>query len=418
MGGGGKAGERRGEVSRESLAGAPSATSSAPPALNAAARRHNSVEALFAARSSAVLAHDRSGFLALVDPTATAFAERQGRLYDELAKVPFASWSYDVIGEAAGLSTARKRALPGGSWIVRVTLQYTYAGATSPVNREQFFTLVPDGAGWLLAEDTDGSFSDLRTQRDIWDLGAITVAVGRRSLVIGTQETQRLLRYARAADRAVREVNEVWRPAWSRRPVVIVPQTQADMATVIDSDGKGLDQIAAVTTGHSQSGPTRGDRVVINPQAWSQLSSDGRHVVMTHEVTHLATRANTYRALPMWLSEGFSDYVAYGAVDVSERVVAQDLLRLVRDGDLPSSLPADQDFDSRRGDLGPAYEGAWLACRLIAEKYGEGKLVDLYLTLGDTTPSTVEADLRDVLGISEAELTDQWQSYLREIASR
>lgn len=120
----------------------------------------------------------------------------------------------------------------------------------------------------------------------------------------------------------------------------------------------------------------------------------------------------------MWLSEGFSDYVAYSAVDVSVRLVAQDLLALVRKGKMPKALPADREFDASRAELGPAYEGAWLVCRLIAQTYGEEKLVELYVALADRTAAPIDVVLRDVLGVTQAQLVADWQRYLNQLAAR
>ena len=413
-----KAGEKAGEVSERALFGGPDAPASPGPPLNAADNRRDAVEALFTARSQAVLARNKNVFLALVTAESPAFRQRQERMYDQLAKVPLSSWSYDVVGDGPALNAQRKQELPPGAWIVRVTLHYTFKGSPSAVDRDQYFTLVPYATGWLLADDEDAAAAGSATQLDIWDLGTITVVEGTKSLVIGDASPAALLEYAKAADRAVNDVDRIWHEGWTQHAVVIVPRSQADMAVLIDGDGKGLDQIAAVTTGQSHSGPTRGDRVVVNPRAWPQLTRVGREVVMTHEVTHLATRASTYRALPMWMSEGFSDYVAYSSVDVSERQVARELLAQVRNGQLPDALPQDDDFDAAHTELGPAYEGAWLICRMIAETYGEKTLVELYLALSDTTPGPVDADLRRVLGISQDQLLADWRDYLRRVAFR
>src|SRR4051794_12426758 len=50
------------------------------------------VAALLQRRSHAVLAHDRDAFLATVDPSGQAFRAGQEVLFDNLAKVPLASW--------------------------------------------------------------------------------------------------------------------------------------------------------------------------------------------------------------------------------------------------------------------------------------------------------------------------------------
>ena len=176
---------------------------------------------------------------------------------------------------------------------------------------------------------------------------------------------------AAEADRGVRDVGVVWQRPWSHHPVIVFPKSQSDMAALIGNDGKGLSQIAAVTTGSFESGLSRGDRVVVNPSAWRTLGSLGRRVVLAHEMTHLATRAITVDDVPIWLSEGFADYVAYQAVEVPTNVVAGDVLDDVRTGNGPKNLPEDADFDAARGDIAAAYEGAWLACRMIAERYGQ-----------------------------------------------
>ena len=187
-------------------------------------------------------------------------------------------------------------------------------------------------------------------------------------------------RLADEADLAVRDVDEVWTGEWSREPVVMLPRNQEDMATLIGSDGAGLAQIAAVTTGSFESGLSRGDRVVINPAAWNTLGALGRRVVLTHEMTHVATRSSSVQPVPIWLSEGFADYVAYRATPVPTVIVASDIFDDVRDGNAPEQLPDDADFDAARGDVAASYESAWLACRMIAERYGEKRLVAV---LGD-----------------------------------
>ena len=170
---------------------------------------------------------------------------------------------------------------------------------------------------------------------------------------------------------ACSDVDMVWRRPWSRQPVIVSPKSQSDMATLIGNDGKGLSQIAAVTTGSFESGLSKGDRVVVNPAAWRTLGSLGKRVVLAHEMTHLATRAITVDDVPIWLSEGFADYVAYRAVEVPTNVVAGDVFEDVRDGKAPEKLPEDAEFDAAKGDIASAYEGSWLACRMIAERYGQ-----------------------------------------------
>jgi hypothetical protein len=376
--------------------------------------RRAGVTDLLQRRGEAVRDHDKEAFLSLIDPTAEKFRAEQSEIFDRLVKVPLADWSYELAGEGPGLPADRALALPRGSTIARVRLNYRFDGSDSPVEREQYLTVVPRGGQWLIASNDDAVSSGLQTERDIWDLGPLRVVRGSTTLVLGDADAPKaeLESLAKAADRGVRDVGGVWHREWSRHPVIVYPKSQTDMATLIGSDGKGLSQIAAVTTGSFESGLSRGDRVVVNPDAWRTLGSLGRRVVLAHEMTHLATRAITVDPVPIWLSEGFADYVAYEAIDVPTNVVAGDVLDDVRDGKDPKALPDDKDFDASQGDIAAAYEGAWLACRMIAERYGQKQLISLYVSLADSTSPPAGGDIKATLGITEQTLVKQWRSYL------
>ena len=183
----------------------------------------------------------------------------------------------------------------------------------------------------------------------------------------------------------MRDVDDVWTGDWSRRPVVVLPRSQQDMATLIGSDGKGLSQIAAVTTGSFESGLSPGRPHRHQPRRLGHPRRPGPAGGAHHEMTHVATRSISVVAPPIWLSEGFADYVAYQASPVPTAVVASDVLDDVRDGEIPRTLPTGDDFDASHGDISAAYEGAWLACRMIAERYGEKKLVALYAAVTDSS---------------------------------
>jgi hypothetical protein len=379
---------------------------------NAAVAQRAGIGDLLERRGKAIRDHDKAAFLALIDPTAEKFRVEQSQLFDRLVQVPFSSWSYELAGDGPALPTGRLVALPKGSTIARVRLDYELAGSDSQVEREQYLTVVPRGGQWLLAGDSDAGAGGLKSESDIWDLGPVRVVHGKSSLVLGDAPSKELHQLAAEADRGVSDVGGVWKRPWSRHPVIVFPKSQADMAKLIGSDGKGLSQIAAVTTGSFESGLSRGDRVVVNPSAWRTLGSLGRRVVLAHEMTHLATRAMTVDDVPIWLSEGFADYVAYQAVEVPTNVVAGDVLDDVRAGKGPRNLPEDADFDAAQGDIAAAYEGAWLACRMIAERYGEKKLIALYATYANSTKSNAAGPIESTIGISEAQFVKRWRAYL------
>ena len=82
------------------------------------------VQALLDARAIALLARDRAGFLAALDPASPQFIEQQSAVFDALADVPLGAWTYQVAGDAPTLPPDRApRSVPrrGSSGCCRPT---------------------------------------------------------------------------------------------------------------------------------------------------------------------------------------------------------------------------------------------------------------------------------------------------------
>ncbi|MEU7987850.1 hypothetical protein AB0B56_23550 [Streptosporangium canum] len=224
--------------------------------------------------------------------------------------------------------------------------------------------------------------------RGLWP-GAATVVRGEHSVVVGHRVPLADLRdLASRADRARRTVGRIWGPV---RPVILFPATDAEAAALAGAGSTG--GLAAMATA---------DRVIVLPSGYARLSAIGRDVVITHELTHVATGATRGGRVPMWLSEGFADYVGYRDAGIGVREAAAELAAEVRAGTLPARLPGAADFAPGAPRLAQAYEEAWLACRYIAERFGEKALVRLY-----------GSDVGSALGLSPAELTAAWRDHLR-----
>ena len=102
--------------------------------------------------------------------------------------------------------------------------------------------------------------------------------------------------------------------------------------------------------------------------AWA---TRGSQIVISHEATHVAVGA-ALSTMPPWLLEGFADYVALAHVDLPVARAAQPD---PRPGPPPTGprpvFPDRLRSTPAAPTLGASYESAWLACRLLAEKYGE-----------------------------------------------
>jgi hypothetical protein len=198
------------------------------------------------------------------------------------------------------------------------------------------------------------------------------------------------------------------------------------MAEQLGQDTASVEQVAAVTDGSlGTDGRAGSDRVVVNPQAFGRLQPTGQQVVVTHETTHVAVRGSTTRPVPLWLSEGLADYVGYSGLDLPRTAIADALLDRVREGDGPTALPTERDFDPATSTIAPSYNAAWLAACRIVDQHGQQDLVRFYLRAatrpsasappGDPEQNTREA-FASVLGTSEKEFTRDWLSYLRRLA--
>ncbi|MFU0243189.1 hypothetical protein ACKI1J_46835, partial [Streptomyces scabiei] len=230
--------------------------------------------------------------------------------------------------------------------------------------------------------------------------------------------TAMLRRFADLADRAVPAVSDAWDGDWSRRVVVVVPRSVEGMAGLLGSPASSYRGIAAVTTGETggrEHAPA--DRIIVNPDAYGLLGTLGKQVVLTHETTHVATRADTTSATPLWLSEGYADWAGYRGTGRTAAQAAPELADAVAEGRMPARLPTDEDFGftAEAEQLARAYEGGWLACRMIAEQWGEDRLDAFYRAVGahDDRTGAVEDALHTVLGTTEQDFTAHWREYLR-----
>ncbi|MFI2436956.1 hypothetical protein [Streptomyces sp. NPDC018693] len=347
-------------------------------------------------RAAAVLAHDAGAYA----DTGTSAG------YAQLREVPLAHWSYRV--------TATHR--DGDALAVDADLSYRVRDHDrAPLTVARTLRLARDAdGGWAVASEEPAR----QAGEQLWDQGTVTVVRGEHSLVMGVgQPGARLRTFADLADRAVPAVSAAWGTDWAQRVVVLVPKSLEGMAGLLGSPASAYRGIAAVTTGETGGAPKApADRIVVNPDAYELLGAVGRQVVVTHETTHVATRAHTNGATPLWLSEGYADWVGYRDTGRGPAEAAPELGRAVTEDRVPAGLPADEEFgfggDATR--LAQAYEGGWMACRMIADRWGEDRLDAFYRAVGahGKRAGAVEGALRDVLGMSLEDFTAEWRRYL------
>ncbi|MFC6286544.1 hypothetical protein ACFP3Q_04575 [Nocardioides sp. GCM10027113] len=309
-----------------------------------------------------------------------------------------------------------------GAWSAAVATTWAFAGFDArPARTEVSFRFTGDTG------DTDGAGDTTDTvaisgiggsragegRSPVWMSPGVEVRRSADHLLLvdgGRAQADRLDRRVRTAVPAVRAVLGEWEGGL----VVEVPSSSGALHRSLAADPGTYDRIAAVTT--SVDGSLTGDapvHVFVNPEVYGRLQPRGAQVVMSHEAVHVATDA-ALSTMPLWLLEGFADYVALRDVRLPLSVTAGQVIRQVRRDGPPEALPGQTEFDTAETHLGASYEAAWLACRLLADLGGEAELVGLYRDVQSGDP--VEEALRARFGLGEAELTRRWRAFLTDLS--
>jgi hypothetical protein len=385
------------------------------------AQRTGAVRDLLDRRAVALRARDRTAFAGTLDPVADpAFRSAQLAMFDNLAQVPLSAWSY-TVDPAAEQYVAP---VPGTDevWAPGTALHYALVGADQrPAGKPMGYTYARHGDRWYLRSDTGLAAAGWTTWRGPWEFGPVTVVAAADGLVLGHPADRPLLgTLAADVDQTVPVVDSVWGTDWSQRLVVTVPgsadEMRAEVGDAAQVAGLELDAFAAVAVADSvdrSTGVVTGQRIELSPGTATRMSPQALLVVLRHEATHIAARATTVDGAPMWLLEGFADYVGYRDSGLAPREAAPDLVRAVHAGALPDGPPEDAVFRSTGPGLQLAYQQAWSLARYIAGRWGQQALVDLYRQAASHPDgSAVEPAVRAVLHTEVPDLMSGWRSDL------
>lgn len=237
------------------------------------------------------------------------------------------------------------------------------------------------------------------------------------ALVVGHPDRREQMNaLARDLPAATAAITELWGRDWSRSPVVVIASTPDEFAALARVTDRLSAEVAAVSVADPFPPGARptGQRVVFGPDTAHRLDPAGLRTLLRHELTHIATRAATVDGSPLWISEGFAEYVAHRGTTRSFAAIAPTLTAELRAGSVPTDLPTDALFRGERAAT--AYELAWAVCAYLAEKYGEQRLVALYRRLAAEvlTPTGLDTALHEVLGATRAAVLAEWRTWLTD----
>ncbi len=374
-----------------------STAGSAPPAVSVAARPGSGLVAsptsaavgeLLGRRAAALLAADAAGYAATLGAGATAGVRA---LPQRLAGVRLAGWSYAVRSVDPGAGALEQ---------ARVTLTYRLAGLATASTADRDVTL---SGGLVVDEQPVGASLP-------WDLGVVAETAGRSTLVLSVQPVPLpAAPVAAQGDRAVAAVDSVWGSDWSRRALLVLVAGPGPLAALLGRPPDGVTGLVALATT---------DRVTVDAAALGALTEPAQQALLTHEVTHLATRAAGSTTVPTWLEEGFADYVGLRGSPLPQAQLLAPLVARVRAAGRPTRLPTEADFQPGSATIGAAYTEAWTAVRLLAQTHGDGAVVRLYRATAAGTgvaDANLAAAFRAVLGTTVAAFTSAWRAEIARL---
>lgn len=290
-------------------------------------------------------------------------------------------------------------------WDAAVALTWRFKGYDSGVARREItVTMSPDGS-------TVSALGGDDTAAPVWLTEQLTVRRVPGALVLAgtTADVDALAIRARRASDQVKTV------LGSDADVVFeMPVSAKALHTALDAAPGTYDAVAAVTA--PVDGSLTSDapvHVFLNPAVYADLDPLAAQVVTTHEAVHAVTRAPVVSA-PLWLVEGFADYVALRDVDLPYDRSAGQILDQVAVDDVPPALPTDAQLNPTADGLGAQYEAAWLAWVVLADHAGEQAVLAFYRDVLDGVG--VEEALVDRTGWTVDDLTGAWQDRLRALA--
>lgn len=352
---------------------------------------------------------DRGATRALAAPNAVSRAEA-ATLFDNVRALRIVDLDMRYVDESDSAPSAEDlERLGPQAWVGDVEVTWRLRGfEMRPSTMEVPLTFVRTADNVRLAS-VDGAQDEAAP---LWMLERVSVERSRRVLVFATTpaDSRTFFDLSTEAARTVRQVL----PRWRGGLVVEVPASERQLDRVLGAEPGNYASIAAVTStvdgSVDESSPAH---ILVNPQVFGRLGPDGSQIVMSHEATHVATDAAT-SSMPLWLLEGFADYVALAHSDLPVQLTASQVLAEVRKSGPPRQLPGPDEFDPTNKLLGSSYEAAWLACRLIADEYGETRLIDMYDAVNDGR--SLPAAFSEELDTDVASFTRSWRGYLRDLA--
>lgn len=374
------------------------------------------IDRLLDRRALAIKRRDRRAFMATVARDDAAFVVRQRGLFDNLDGVPLRSYQLKASWERAGdLATPALEARYDGAGDVALPVteeRYRISGYDEdPALEDLYYTFVKRGGRWLIGGDDDLEPLGLLSARHLWDFGTIVTSSSEHFLVLEHPGAGLGPGFLNLAESALTRVDGYWRVPWSRRVVVLVPSSEAELQRML---GVSFDVGDFVAFASSNPDPINGRgaaRIIASPVALGGRPSSDVEDVLAHELLHVATRAKSGPFVPAFIEEGFAEYVGRGGQPAQEPGFAS----------ANGKLPTDSEFASgTQSDIFLRYQEARSAVAFFVRRFGFADFLRFYKRLGSrrvtagTAGYHVDRTLRATIGIGYRTFEARWADSIEQ----
>jgi hypothetical protein len=386
------------------------------------------IQQLLDRRARAWLERDATTFMGTVARVDDDFVARQRRSFRWTRDVALGSYELTADWARYGdlVTTSLRSQYPEADDVAVASVEERYALKgfdEEPAVEDLYLTFVKIDGKWLVANDTDLDDLTLYSARHLWDFDRLTTERRGRFLLLshpcrGNGPCGRAPVGATAlAATALERVADYWPVQWRRRVAVLVPRDADELERLLQVtfDVENFVAFATSSVEVREGIDYTGHRIVLNPGAFVGRATESTFEILAHELLHVATRGSSGPFIPVWVEEGFAEYVGTaGDPDALTTFNAR-----VAAGLFDGRLPEDFEFTiGSRTDIFVSYQESLSAVHYFIDRWGIRRFVRFYRTLGrvEIAPGTarwhIDRALRKTVGLDLDDFERAWAGSL------
>jgi hypothetical protein len=290
----------------------------------------------------------------------------------------------------------------------------------APALEDLFLTFVRREDGWKIVSDQDVEDVGLLSARKLWEFGPVEAAESEHFLYVSHPDLADAGgSVLAAAERALATVEAGWPLAWRTRVVLLAPSTTEELGRLIQATFDLENFVAFAISGldRGRDWSLVGPRIMLHSPNFTGHSDASRQEILTHELTHVATRQLAGPFVPVFVDEGVAEWVA-GSTSFAYATAR------VRAGTFDRKLPLDFEFFiGSLAEILSSYQEATSAVVYASAAFGDESVAEFYRRLGAVrlAPGTwryhVGRAMRAAFGIGFPRFERRWAAWLEQAAA-